>query len=129
MTTRKRRSKKERARLFNLHDGKCHICGGDIMAGQAWDISHEIPLALGGEDDDENSKLAHTKCHRGKDSQTSKDQARIAKAVRQEAAHKGFKQPAKSIPNRGFTQTSSKRKQHPIPMPQRKQPMFRKVTR
>lgn len=126
MTTRRHRSKKERARLFELHGGICHICGMPIKVGEAWDISHEIPIALGGEDDDTNSKLAHTKCHRGKGSQTSKDQARIAKAVRQEAAHKGFKKPA-GMKSRNDFPRSSKRKENPTPIPERR-PMFRKVT-
>lgn len=89
-------STRERARLFVLHGGTCHLCAGRIQAGDAWDVSHEIPLALGGADDDENRKLAHRKCHRAWTAE--KDQPAIAKAKRREAIHLGFKRSGKPMP-------------------------------
>lgn len=86
--TRKHRSTRERARLFALHRGVCHLCNGKINgAREAWDISHDIPLELGGADDDENSKPAHRKCHRKHTSEV--DIPLIAKMKRREARNNG----------------------------------------
>lgn len=89
---RRHLSPKERLRLFQLHDGICHLCEGKIQVGQAWDISHDIPLELGGaDDDDNNSKPAHRKCHR--DHTSKVDVPNIAKAKRRERKHYGVKKP------------------------------------
>ena len=85
---RKSLSTRERLRLFTLHEGICHICGGKIDgAREAWEISHELPLELGGADDDENRKPAHYKCHRAVTAK--QDIPSIAKARRQHAKHIG----------------------------------------
>lgn len=90
MITRKHRSTRERARLFTLHGGICHLCNGKIRGErEAWDISHDIPLELGGADDDENSKLAHRKCHKVQTAEV--DIPLIAKMKRREARHNGSK--------------------------------------
>jgi 5-methylcytosine-specific restriction protein A len=81
-------SKKERAEIFNVRAGKCHICGQKIHPDQKWDIEHIIPLALGGADSGENLDLAHQSCHRDK---TKADVGRLAKARRQAAYHNGKK--------------------------------------
>lgn len=89
-------STRERARLFNLHGGICHLCGLKIDgAREAWDISHDIPLALGGADDDENRKPAHRKCHRAHTAKV--DAPRIAKARRQHARSTGAKAPSQNV--------------------------------
>ena len=94
---RKRRSAKERARLFLLHGGICHLCNGKIEAAvEAWDISHDIPLELGGDDDDENAKLAHRKCHRAHTAKV--DMPAIAKAKRVEQKHLGIKKASRPMP-------------------------------
>ncbi|MGI9297057.1 MAG: HNH endonuclease signature motif containing protein [Gammaproteobacteria bacterium] len=90
---RKSLSTRERLRLFTLHKGICHICEGRIDgAREAWEISHELPLELGGADDDENRKPAHYKCHRALTAE--QDIPRIAKAKRREARHLGAKAPS-----------------------------------
>lgn len=90
MTARRSISTKERLRLFALHGGLCHLCYGRIDATrEAWEVSHDIPLELGGADDDANRKLAHAKCHRVQTSTI--DIPRIAKAKRREARHLGAK--------------------------------------
>lgn len=86
MTARRSLTSKERLRLFALHHGLCHLCGGRIGVGEAWEVEHVIPLAMGGEDDDANRKPAHVKCHRAK---TTDDAGNIAKAKRREAKHMG----------------------------------------
>lgn len=77
----------DRVRIFGAHDGICEFCDGKITVGQAWEISHTIPLEMGGADDDTNMRPAHKKCHR---EHTAKvDQPAIAKTKRQHAKHIG----------------------------------------
>jgi 5-methylcytosine-specific restriction enzyme A len=88
MTKRRSLSTRERTRLFMLHGGRCHFCNGKIAGAlEKWEISHEIPLELGGADDDENRKPAHYKCHRAHTAEV--DIPRIAKAKRTHAKHIG----------------------------------------
>ena len=89
-------STRERARLFALHGGICHLCNGKIGVGERWEVSHDIPLELGGEDDDANRKLAHYKCHRDHTAKT--DIPQIAKAKRREARHIGAKTSKQPLP-------------------------------
>lgn len=77
---------KDRAAIFAASAGACHICGGKIGVGEAWDADHPIPLALGGDDSPGALRAAHVKCHRTK---TSADVAQIAKAKRVGAKHTG----------------------------------------
>lgn len=85
-----RRSLSRKARLLLFLDagGLCHICGGLIRPGDAWEVEHVIPLAQGGEDGGDNLRPAHIKCHRTK---TSRDVADTARAKRREAAHLGIR--------------------------------------
>ena len=87
MTTRRTLSTKARLEVFARHDGVCHLCGGKIQVGEAWDVSHDIPLALLGADDESNMRPAHRRCHRHHTATV--DQPAIAKAKRLEAKHKG----------------------------------------
>jgi 5-methylcytosine-specific restriction endonuclease McrA len=81
--TRRRLSRIQRAALFKAHAGICHLCGGRIGVGEAWQADHVIPLALGGTD----MAPAHVKCHARK---TPRDIAAIAKAKRRELRHLGI---------------------------------------
>ncbi len=100
---RKKHSERERVALFEAHHGICHICEGQIQPGQAWDWSHDIPLAAGGPDTVANSAPAHAKCHRGKGSRTATvDMPRIAKTKRQHARHIGAEAPKQQIQSQGF---------------------------
>lgn len=85
-------STKVRAALFLEHKGQCHICGGLIHPGQAWEVEHVIPLAQGGDDEPQNMRPAHAKCHRVK---TADDAANTARAKRREAKHNGWRAPSK----------------------------------
>lgn len=85
-------STKARAALFLDHKGQCHICGGLIQPGQAWEVEHVIPLAQGGDDEPHNMRPAHAKCHKAK---TADDAANTAKAKRREAKHNGWRAPSK----------------------------------
>lgn len=87
---------KRKLAVFEAHGGCCHICGGKIHVGEPWDLEHQIPLALGGDDDESNVAPAHVKCHRAK---TSQDVAQIAKANRVRAKHFGASaKPARPMP-------------------------------
>lgn len=90
---RKPRPAKERARLFELHGGLCHICGGKINVGEAWELEHVIPFEFAQDDTDENVKPAHVACHKVKTADDVKD---IAKARRRREKHFGFRPPSKS---------------------------------
>ena len=96
MANRRRISARDRTALFAREHGTCHMCGGIVHAGEAWDVSHEIPLALGGADDESNWKVAHRKCHRV--TTATVDVPNIARAKRREARHIGASKPKGSIP-------------------------------
>jgi 5-methylcytosine-specific restriction endonuclease McrA len=92
--TRRSLSARERLRLFNLYGGICHLCETKIDGTrEAWEIEHPLALALGGEDDDENMRPAHVKCHKGK---SADDIGMIRKADREKARHLGAKPPSRT---------------------------------
>lgn len=95
MTSRRSISAKERLRLFQIHGGICMFCEGRIQVGEAWEVSHAIPLELGGADDDANRKPAHKRCHRNHTSTV--DQPNIARAKRRELRHMGIKKPSRGF--------------------------------
>lgn len=97
---RKSFSRTERVRLFDLHGGKCHLCGEKIKVGDAWDLEHLVPWELTRDDSDDNVKPAHKSCHKEK---TADDVAAIRKADRIRAKHIGAWPKSKStIQSRGF---------------------------
>lgn len=99
MGKRRHWSTTDRMKLLAKHGRRCHICGQEIKTGEAWDVSHERPLALLGADDDENAKPAHRKCHRI--ITATQDQPAISYAKKLEATHLGAKAPSRSkIPTR-----------------------------
>lgn len=82
-------STRERARLFTLHGGRCYLCGARIDdVREAWEVEHVLPLALGGDDSDDNRRPAHARCHKPK---TAADVGAIRKADRRRARHTGAK--------------------------------------
>ena len=119
LTKRRRISTKDRVALFMREGGICHMCGG-LVIGKEWDVSHEIPLELGGADDETNWKVAHRKCHR--DHTANVDIPNIARAKRREARNIGAMRPKQTITSRGFA-SSDKPAREPKPrLPPR--PMF-----
>lgn len=86
--TRRARTTLQRARLFEDHRGRCHICECKIQVGEKWEVEHVIPLEIGGDDSDDNLAPAHVKCHKAK---TKADARDIAKCRRVAAKHKGAK--------------------------------------
>ncbi len=99
--TRVRLSARDRVKLFEEHGGCCHLCGGKIHAGERWEVSHPIALAVGGADEPNNRRPAHFKCHR--DWTAKRDAPLIAKVRRQYQKHIGAK-PKRPWPKRSFAQ-------------------------
>lgn len=92
MTFRRRISTSERQRIFDDADGVCHICGTKIHPGQAWEVSHPIPLAMGGTDTRDNRAPAHKRpCHSERTRRV--DIPAIAKIKRQRARYTGAFRP------------------------------------
>lgn len=87
MIRRFRLSTTARFELLQREKYRCHLCAGLIHVGQAWDVSHEIPLGLDGHDDAINRRAAHRKCHRRHTAAV--DLPAIAKAKRIRAIHHG----------------------------------------
>jgi 5-methylcytosine-specific restriction protein A len=106
---RVRISSRKRAALFERDHGLCHLCGLRVDAGQAWDVSHEIPLACGGVDDETNWRVAHRRCHRRHTATV--DAKWIAKTRHQRDGHTGAKvRKGPPIPSRGFAKSKRERK-------------------
>lgn len=84
-TKRKRMSRARRVTIFLASNGLCHICSQQIRDGEKWDVSHVVPLNLGGADDDSNMRPAHKHCHV---EQTAIDKADIA--ARNQAVDHGY---------------------------------------
>lgn len=93
---------KQRAVIFSENGGVCHLCGGPIQAGQAWDVDHVKALGMGGTNDASNLRPAHAKCHRGTGSKTSDDVKAISRADRLAKKHFGVTQKKGRIPSRPF---------------------------
>lgn len=91
---RRRISTRERVDIFQRNDGRCHLCGGRITSGEAWEVSHDTPLEMGGADEGDNLKPAHAKCHRAHTAKV--DIPQIRKAQRREAKHIGAKAPSRN---------------------------------
>ncbi len=80
-------SNTERARLFTLHGGRCHLCNQKIDGvRERWEVEHVIPWAMSRDDSDANRKPAHVACHAVK---TTEDRDAMSKADRNRMKHHG----------------------------------------
>jgi 5-methylcytosine-specific restriction enzyme A len=77
-----------RLRIFERHDGRCHLTGKKIMPGDAWDLDHVVALINGGEHRELNLAPAIRAAHRTK---TAADVKLKAKVARTKAKHLGIK--------------------------------------
>lgn len=81
-----------RVRVFDRHDGRCHLTDRRIRAGEAWDCDHVIALVNGGEHRESNLAPALKAAHREK---TAADVAEKAGVYRKRAKHLGIKKPSR----------------------------------
>lgn len=89
---RRHLSTTDRLKVFTAARGICSICKEKIDGvKERWEVSHEIPIALGGIDTAANMRPIHYACH--KVQTATIDIPQIAKAKRQEALHVGAKRP------------------------------------
>lgn len=91
--TRQRLTANRRVKIFEANEGICHLCEQKIQVGQPWDVSHMIPLELGGPDTEANMLVAHRSCHRAHTAAV--DAPAIAKAKRIRAKHLGAQTPTR----------------------------------
>jgi len=87
---------KMRADIFLSRNGCCHLCSIKVVPGEDWDVSHDIPLEVGGKDDATNWFVAHRKCHRVHTSTV--DAPLIAKVKRIHQKHVGAKKTRSPMP-------------------------------
>jgi 5-methylcytosine-specific restriction protein A len=81
-----------RKRVWKRFNECCQMCFRPTDE-RGFDLDHAIPLAIGGEDIEDNLRPLCTPCHRLK---TKDDVADIAKAKRREAAHLGARAPSRN---------------------------------
>lgn len=91
MSERKHRSAKVRDRIWRRFDKTCQLCFRPTDE-RGFDLDHHIPLAIGGEDTEDNLRPLCIPCHRLK---TRGDQGTIAKTRRQANGHVGAKAPSR----------------------------------
>lgn len=88
-----------RKRIFDAHDGICHITGRKIMPGEPWDLEHKVALILGGEHREKNLAPALREPHKKKTAAEMKIKAKID-AVRKR--HLGITRPKGTLKGRPF---------------------------
>ena len=82
-------SQRQRLGMFLGANGACQVCQIRIHPGQAWDLDHIIPLAMGGADEVHNLQVLCIPCHRDKTNE--RDLPALAKSMRLVAKHLGAK--------------------------------------
>lgn len=93
-----------RVRVFDAHDGRCHLTGRKITPpADQWDLDHIIALANGGEHRESNLAPALRGEHRAKTAQDVKTKAKIER-VRKKHIGADTRQKRK-IPYRKFDGT------------------------
>lgn len=88
-----------RLRVFERHQGRCHLTGRKIAAGELWDLDHVKALCNGGEHRESNLAPALRDKHREK---TAEDVAEKAKIDRIRKKHLGIWPKGQQIRSRGF---------------------------
>ena len=87
-----------RDRVFQAHEGMCHLTGRKITAADRWELDHILALANGGENRESNLAPALSKAHKAK---TVDDVRQKAKNDRIRKKHIGIKKPSSFATARG----------------------------
>ena len=67
-------------RIFDRHNGICHVCERKITAGELWTPDHVIALINGGKNVESNLAPVHREvCHPDKTKQDMKTKSKIAR--------------------------------------------------
>lgn len=77
-----------RLRVFERHEGRCHISGRKITPADQWDCDHIIALCNGGEHRERNLAPALRDKHRAK---TADDVAEKSRSAKIRAKHLGVR--------------------------------------
>jgi len=80
-----------RLRVFERHNGVCHISGRKIRPGEAWECDHIVAVINGGEHRESNLAPALVDPHKEK---TALDVAEKSVSVRKRKKHLGIKKPS-----------------------------------
>ena len=87
--------KRVKLRVFERHNGICHISGRKITAADQWDCDHIVALCNGGEHRESNLAPALRDKHRAK---TAEDVGVKSRTARVRAKHLGIKRSARPMP-------------------------------
>lgn len=91
-------------RLFDRHNGVCHVCKRKIAAGEQWSPDHVIALVNGGKNVESNLAPVHrTGCHPEKTRQDMKTKAKIARTRKK---HVGITESAQAIQSAPFQRSA-----------------------
>lgn len=63
---RKKRGLRVRIGIFQLHGGRCYLCGKPIVITDKWELDHIHAIGLGGLDNNDNLRPTHVDCHKRK---------------------------------------------------------------
>lgn len=84
-----------KARVFERHEGRCHITGRKITPGDAWELEHILPLWKGGEHRESNLAPALVDPHKGKSKAEARERAK-SNSVRKR--HLGLAKAKRPVP-------------------------------
>lgn len=110
-----------RLRVFERHNGICHLSGVKIQPGDKWELEHIKALILGGEHRESNMAPALVEPHKQKTRQEKAIKSKIAKVRKKHLGITGSKQ---SIQSQGFTKAERKHEGRKALPPK---PMFREA--
>lgn len=68
-----------RLRIFDAHEGRCHLCSAKINPGTYWQADHVIALCNGGRNSEDNLAPACRNCCYGKTAEDVAEKSKVAK--------------------------------------------------
>ncbi|WP_188355986.1 HNH endonuclease [Rhizobium rhizogenes] len=83
-----------RQRVFDRHNGTCHLTGRKIQPGERWEIEHVHALILGGQHRESNLAPALAAAHKVKTATEMKVKSKIARVRKK---HIGIAKPKSSL--------------------------------